>query len=151
MTEPIRGGYRPPARPAPASGPGRLSRRTDGQPLAQLPDAAYGEQMTYQAAQKAGPRAATPGAEAAPAGAAPTSLDWSRVTPLNAPSQFPGEPVTAGADAGLGPGSEMIRRQGQDPGMQNLVGMLPALEVIADSPTATRAFRTFVRMVRGNS
>lgn len=152
MTEPVRGGYRPPARPAPASGPGRLSQRTDGQPLVQLPDAAYGEQMTYQAAQKAGPRAATPGAEGQPGqGAGLVPLDMSRVTPLNAPSEYPGEPVTAGADAGLGPGSEVITRGGRDPSFQNLVGMLPALEIVADSPNASRAFRSFYRMVRGNS
>jgi len=30
------------------------------------------------------------------------------LTPLNAPSQRPGEPVTFGADAGPGPGMEVI-------------------------------------------
>jgi hypothetical protein len=139
MSQPTRGGYQPPARPAPASGPGRMSKRTDGQPLAQLPDAAYGEQKTFQAAQKGAPMA-----EASPVGGPTVSpLDTSRVTPLDAPSQFPGEPVTSGADAGPGPGSAAVRVP--DPSLQYMKSMLPALEIAANQPTTSVEFRQMVR------
>ena len=45
-----RGGYRQPSNPAPVSGPGALSARTDGgagnskQPIRRIPGQAYGEQ-----------------------------------------------------------------------------------------------------------
>lgn len=139
MTEPVKGGYRPPAKPAPASGPGRLSKRTDGQPLVQLPDAAYGEQKTFQEAQKGAPMAEASGA----GGPASSPLDMSRVVPMNAPSQFPGEPVTSGADAGAGPGSAAIAAP--DPSLQYMKSMLPALEIAAAQPNASVEFRQMVR------
>lgn len=147
MTQPGQhGGYRAPSKPAAVSGPGRLSKRTDGQPIAQLPDAAYGEQKTYREQQK-GARVA----EASPMGGPMVPpVDMSRVTPLNAPSEFPGEAVTAGADAGLGPGSSVLGRPA-DPSLENLVQMLPTLEIMASMPGASEGFRRFVRMVRGNS
>ena len=55
------GGYRRPTNPAPVSGPGALSRRTDGmQPRATLPDAKYGEQQAFQQAQGAAPMSGDP-------------------------------------------------------------------------------------------
>ena len=40
-----RGGYRKPQNPAAVSGPGALSKRTDGkQPVVRVPDVPYGEQ-----------------------------------------------------------------------------------------------------------
>ena len=148
MTQPDnRGGYRPPAKPAVVSGPGKMSQRTDGQPLATLPDAAYGEQKTFRQDQSGAPMA-----DAGPAGGGPmvSPLDLSRVTPFGAPTQHPDEPVTAGADAGLGPGSAALPG-GDNPSFQNLVEMLPTLEIIAGSPSASPEFRAFVRMVRGQS
>lgn len=148
MTQPDnRGGYRPPAKPAPVSGPGRLSKRTDGQGRAQLPDAAYGEQKTFQDIQGGAPMAQAGGG---PQGPGMMPLDMSRTTPFTSPSQYPGEPVTAGADAGLGPGSGVLPKR-QDPGFQNLIELLPTLEVMASMPDATSTFRNFVRRVRGNS
>jgi hypothetical protein len=147
MTTPNQhGGYRAPSQPATSSGPGKLSRRTDGQPLATLPDAAYGEQKTFRNIQKGAPMAESP--QTGAPGVSP--LDMSRVVPLNAPSQFPGEPVTAGADAGLGPGSAVLGGR-VDPSLQNMVDMLPTLEIMASMPSASDSFRNFVRMVRGNS
>ena len=50
------GGYRRPTNPAPVSGPGALSRRTDGrQPTRSLPNAKYGENAAFEAAQGAAP------------------------------------------------------------------------------------------------
>lgn len=90
------------ANPDGVSGPGKLSRRTDqgpAQKIRNLPDAQYGEAATYKDLQQQAPLAQTPSAQAAPArrGGGPP------VTPMDAPSERPGEPVTAGADAGPGP------------------------------------------------
>jgi len=141
------GGYQAPAQPAPVSGPGRLSRRTDGQPVAELPDAAYGEAKTYRELEQAAPMAATPGG--AQPGAVVPPADLSNVVPLSAPTQNPDEPVTAGADAGLGPGSDVLGLgEDDDPGVQNLRGVLPTLELMANMPSAGRELRQLVRRIR---
>lgn len=102
-----------PASPAPVSGPGQLSKRTDGGPvqkLRDLPDAQYGEAATYRDLQKSAPLAQTPQSNRTPrirsgsstAGAQPS------LTPLNAPTTRPDEPVTAGAATGAGPGPSAL-------------------------------------------
>jgi hypothetical protein len=100
-----RGGYRKPSMPAPTSGPGALSRRTDGGPaqaakyIAGLP---YGQgQATYDQ-QTAAPMAGTPNISeiSAPVMEMPT--------PLFAPTTRPTEPVTSGIDLGDGPGSSAL-------------------------------------------
>lgn len=153
MTQPVenRGGYRRPEHPAPVSGPGRLSQRTDGQPIQTLPDAAYGEQKTFREIQQGAPMGGSP---PAPAGGEPPTppIDMSRVTPLNAPSQFPEEPVTAGADAGLGVGpSGVFRDRGPNPDIERLRQYLPALEIIASMPSASEETRSFYRTLKGMS
>lgn len=147
-----RGGYQAPAKPAPVSGPGKLSRRTDGQPMRMLPNAEYGEQKTYQAQQRAAPAAQT---AMDPTQAAPPGVDMSRITPMSAPSQFPNEAVTAGADMGAGPGAAALGLAQQQPipqkALESLVAMLPTLELMASSPNATTEFRNFVREVYARS
>lgn len=150
MTQP-RGGYQPPANPAPVGMPGALSRRTDGGPADQqarvdLPDAAYGEQQTFQQDQAGAPMAAAPG----PGGGGPP-VDLSQVVPFGAPTQRPDEPVTAGASVGQGAGPEALGLDGtgdQDPSYQQLKQLLPSLEIMANMPVAGPAFRQFVRRVR---
>lgn len=91
------GGYQKPANPAPASGPGALSQRTDGgpgQPARDWPDAKYGENQAYQAQQAGAPLASSPPAPP--------------VVGLDAPTQRPDEHVTSGVDMGPGPGSEIL-------------------------------------------
>src|SRR5690242_21948759 len=87
------GGYREPANPAPVSGPGALSQRTDGQGKMQLPDAKYGEQSAFQDAQSSAPMAAGP--------------DLSSIVPMSAPSQRPAEDIMAGMSGGPGPGPSL--------------------------------------------
>lgn len=77
----------------PVSGPGALSQRTD-QPIRQVTGLPYGQAGALVAQQQGAPMSATP---------APPS-----VTPLHAPTQRPGQPVTAGAAAGAGPGPEAL-------------------------------------------
>lgn len=123
-----------------------MSRRTDGQPMATLPDAHYGEQKTFRDIQKGAPMAEAE----APGGPGVSPLDMSRVTPLNAPSQYPDEPVTAGADAGLGPGSSALGLPNADPAMQYSKSLLPVLEIAAAMPTSSVQFRQMVRRLRAS-
>jgi hypothetical protein len=97
-----RGGYRRPANPAPASGPGALSQRTDGQPIRDLPDAQYGENASFREAQQGAP---LPGSSTSGGAAPPPSRP---VIGLGEPTNQPDTPVTAGADVGAGPGSEAL-------------------------------------------
>ena len=98
-----RGGYRQPNNPAPVSGPGALSQRTDGgategmtQPQQQYTGFAYGENGAI-AEQQSG------------ASLAGTGFPDFKFTPLNAPTERPNHPVTAGIDLGPGGGSELMR------------------------------------------
>jgi hypothetical protein len=98
-----RGGYRQPSNPAPVSGPGMLSQRTDGgategmtQPQQQYTGFAYGENSAL-AEQQSG------------ASLAGTGFSDFKFTPLNAPTERPNQPVTAGIDLGEGGGSELMR------------------------------------------
>lgn len=142
------GGYRAPTNPAPAPMPGALSRRTDGgpsdrQPMRQLTDAAYGEQKTFREDQAGAPMAQAGQVQ---------PLDMSNVTPLSAPTSMPGQPVTAGAAMGPGGGPESLGlpTPSDDPGFQALRNQLPGLELMANLPSSSRAFRDFVRQLRAS-
>lgn len=88
-----RGGYRKPANPAPVSGPGAMSRRTDGaQPVMNIPSSRYGEGEELRQLQSG---ATMKQQETAPAAA--------KVTGLFEPTQRPKEPTTAGMPFGPGP------------------------------------------------
>lgn len=47
-----------------------------------------------------------------------------RVTPLNAPTNRPGEPVTAGLTTGPGPGPEALRQSGQAQAAADTLAMM---------------------------
>lgn len=112
------GGPRTPANPAPVSGPGKFSKRTDGHPaqvLSAAPDQEYGAMKTQLDAQRLAPMAGTsPLPKPAPVpsgnGGAPQMPQYSG-GPFNAPTARPNEPVTAGVDIGPGPGSEALTFQ----------------------------------------
>lgn len=91
------GGYRKPNNPAPVSGPGALSQRTDGsptQPATYISGLPYGQgQQTYDN-QVAAPMAGNP------------IPKMEMPTPLMAPTVRPNEPITTGVDIGDGAGSE---------------------------------------------
>lgn len=107
------GGYRRPLNPAPASGPGRLSKRTDGGPGQKLQAPTgmpYGDHQALLAQERTAPMSqsnsippsAVPAAPAGPGGTPP------QLTPLDAPSARPGEPITHGVDIGDGGGPEVL-------------------------------------------
>lgn len=108
------GGYRKPANPAMVSGPGSLSQRTDGapgQPVMAVTGQPYGQAQALQNQELAAPmfdqsdQGPTPTAVAGAASTAATpQAQGPPITPLHAPSQFPNEPITAGAPFGPGAG-----------------------------------------------
>lgn len=98
-----RGGYRQPSNPAPVSGPGALSKRTDGgategmtQPQQQYTGFAYGENKGLTEQQSGAPMAGNP-------------FPMAGITQLSAPTERPNEPITAGVNFGEGPGTEAMR------------------------------------------
>lgn len=95
------GGYRKPSNPAPISGPGALSQRTDGgatQPARYMSGLPYGEGQQNYNNQVAAPMAGNPVPQ------------MEMPTPLMAPTARPNEPITAGVNIGDGPGSEAMGR-----------------------------------------
>lgn len=139
------GGYRRPSNPAPVSGPGKLSKRTDGrQPVRDLPNAEYGEGKAFRETQQGAPLAEAP---SAPSGG--QGIDLSGVVGLGEPSQNPDEPVTAGADAGAGPGMDALDLPADEGTREDLIRRygqwLPVLVRIADEPTSSQKLRDQVR------
>ena len=138
------GGYRRPSNPAPVSGPGALSRRTDGgpasgQPVRDLPDAKYGENKAFRDAQQAAPMQST-------------APDLSSVVPFGAPTQRPDEGIMSGMPTGPGGGSTLPSR---GPGnltpeqAERLQSYLPVLVLLASQDDSDPETRRFVRQLRG--
>ena len=83
-----------------ASGPGKFSKRTD------LPSAYYGEGVETAAIKSGAPLATTPDVRPSQAPAVASAPE--PVTPLFAPTQRPGEPITTGIDTGAGAGASAL-------------------------------------------
>lgn len=134
-----------PPDPSVVSGPGALSKRTDlppSQGAKRLPDAAYGEQQQFQADQAGAPMAKAENPLAS-------------VVPLNAPTQRPDEPVTAGVDAGPGPGREILGiKSPVDSQVEDLTMLskyMPLMAQFADSPDSTGTMKAFVKYLRSQT
>jgi hypothetical protein len=145
------GGYRRPANPAPVSGPGKLSRRTDGGPSSKTAiqgmremsgSGKYGERKALQEAQLSAPMAGNPMRAQSPVmTAAPSGPP---VVGLLDPSQRPGEPVTAGLP--VGPGRTPERQMTGNYDM--IMKYMPALELMASQEDAPEPFRALVNYVK---
>lgn len=131
----------------PTSGPGQFSKRTDkavGEANRSLPNADYGEQAQYQE-QLGG----------APLARDVTGMNFNdlfgnaagNVTPLNAESAMPDTPVTDGADAGPGAGSEVLSSS-RTPADNYVAAYLPVLEYMASQPGSSDSARNLVRILR---
>lgn len=114
--------------------PGTAYReRTDLQVPAMAPTGQqYGQHAAQMAAQRAVPIArpstdAVPARAASPAAPAPAgpAVMPGQVVPLDAPTQRPGEPLTAGLDVGAGPGSAALGPLGM--GGQDVATQLRAI------------------------
>jgi hypothetical protein len=145
-----RGGYRKPANPAATSGPGALSRRTDGgagnkQGMKEIRTGKYGESKALMEQQQGADMAGNP--SPIPTVGMPKA-SASPVTSLFAPTERPNEAVTSGMP--FGAGSSMSPTQ-PNPNTTSVVAKyLPALEALAVSDDAPDAFRYFVAAVRKN-
>lgn len=140
-----KGGYRKPNNPAPVSGPGALSRRTDGGPVQGAKEMSsggkYGERKELREMQQAAPmQGNTIPSTPAPTIAAPRA----QVTNLFAPTERPDEPITAGAPVGPGrtPTQEVNGRY------MTVSKYLPMLEDMAVSPDAPQSFKNFLQYVK---
>jgi hypothetical protein len=153
-----KGGYQRPTSPAPVSGPGSLSQRTDGGPadkqaaryISGLP---YGQGNEMMATQMAAPMEAT--SSPSPASAsdivgqqqqAQPSAEPMPVVPLNAPTQFPDQPVTHGVDAGAGPGMASLGLQPGVAQQQNAAGVIKAM---ANTGNASPALQFLAQKMGG--
>jgi hypothetical protein len=121
------GGYRKPNNPAPVSGPGSLSQRTDGGPAqgaTYIPGLPYGQgQATYDQ-QVAGSMAGNPIPQ--------NTLE--DLQPLLAPTSRKDEKITSGIDIGDGPGSIALGRlPNQEPTIKQIARDLAQYDVSGDS------------------
>ena len=109
------GGKRTPRNPAPVSGPGQLSRRTDGGPAqvnAQMTGMGYGENKDFMQIQEGANMAATPRPARAmktPQASPMAAMGSGGAAPLFSNTQRPDEPVTAGVNFGPGAGAPTIQ------------------------------------------
>jgi hypothetical protein len=129
------GGYRKPENPAPSSGPGALSQRTDGGPAQgakYMPGMPYGENTMAQ-------QTAAPMSGGSPMPPAPNMPSMPEVLSLNAPTQRPDEPLTAGLDIGPGAGSEVMSMQNRS---RSLVDTIRYLTQFDPSGDAELIYRT---------
>lgn len=149
----------PPQNPAGVSGPGPLSKRTDGGPaqaLRDLPDAKYGENSQFQALQQGASLSASPSPQGQSMGidqgSLPPNPAAGQVVPLSAPSGRPNEPVTSGAAMGAGPGPSALGGQPAQVASQDMGKIsqaLPLFEMMANMNDALPSTRLFVNLLKG--
>lgn len=147
------GGYRRPTNPAPVSGPGALSRRTDGrQPQMIASGGGYGDRQEMQSIQAGAPMSGDLGSGGMAAGGAPAApgVDPSQLVPLDADSQRPLEPITAGMSGGLGAGPSVLNQPSPltDDQRERLRHFLPVLVILASRDDADQNTRRLVRQLR---
>lgn len=138
-----RGGYRRPNNPAPVSGPGAMSRRTDGgaatQPEMIASGNGYGERKAMEEIQG--------GAAMQGGGGAPTPAP--SAIPFDAPTQNPGEPVTAGAALGPGIGPEAAGiKDDEQVTLDMMRPLLKSFELAANLPGSNPQTRSYYRKLR---
>jgi len=135
----------------PTPGPGKFSKRTDkavADANRSLPNADYGEQAQYQAAQQGMQK---------PQEVNVSGMNFNdlfgnpaqNVVGLGEPSQMPNTPVTDGADLGPG-GDSSILSSSQKVSDTTMVAYLPALEFMANQPGSSDAARNLVRNLKAN-
>lgn len=150
------GGARVPSNPAAVSGPGALSRRTDGaQPVTDLPNAGYGENADFRGLQSAAPlpERSNPGAGG---GGMDLASILGGITPMDAETANPDEPVTAGGVFGPGGGPEVLGMPMnlEDEARRDIEAMHPglvqAMVRAAQQPDASRSLKRMVRKILAN-
>lgn len=133
----------------PVSGPGQFSKRTDkavGEANRSLPNADYGEQAAYQEQLQGAPMAEAQDV---------TGMNFNDlfgsasegVVGLGEESGMPELPVTDGADAGLGAGSEVLSSTNKVANSY-VATYLPVLQFIAGREGSSDAARNLVRVLK---
>jgi hypothetical protein len=136
------GGYRKPGNPAAVSGPGGLSKRTDGTPaIGSAGGEDYGEAQALKDLQRAAPTQSRSAGGGGGGAAAPVS------TPPPMGFDAPGDdsPVTSGAALGEGPGSEALGLDPDEETRNMSEGMIQLMVSAAQRPNASPSFRRLVR------
>jgi hypothetical protein len=154
-----KGGYQRPTSPAPVSGPGSLSQRTDGGPahkqaakyISGLP---YGQGQEMMNTQSSAPMEAStptpnpvPASQIAAAGQQEQPVAPMPVIPLNAPTQRPDEPVTSGAN--LGPGPDMASMGLSSPTVAQHQSASSFIQNLASSTDASPALQFLAQRING--
>lgn len=99
---------------------------------------AYGDRKAMESIQSGAPMQGTP--------SGPTAAD---LIPFGAPTQNPGEPITAGAALGPGIGPEAAGiSSDSSQTLDQLAGLLPSLGVIANLPSATPEVRAYYKALK---
>ena len=151
------GGKRTPRNPAPVSGPGKLSRRTDGGPAqvnAQMTGMAYGDNEDFMQIQEGAPMAASPRTPRGSSMGAMSAMGGGNgaAVPLFSETQRPDEPITAGAPFGPGPGpsgsAEMSVDEMADMDRQVIKKYLPSMMSMVARGDTPEGFNRFVRHIR---
>lgn len=150
------GGSRTPGSPAPVSGPGALSKRTDGQGTKYVSGLPYGEGQDFVDLQSSAPmaKAASPSPNTRQGSAAATGARLP--TPLGAPTERPDEPLTEGNPMGAGAGEGVLTHRPMGAGSRevfkadakSLAPYLPGLLRAAEATDAPQGFVRFVRYLR---
>ena len=122
------------------------------QPAKAMTGGQYGENKDMQELQTSAPMSASPTFAATPSMGRPQSAPTGQqIVPLDAPTQRPDEPVTTGIDMGAGAGSEVMYANDQTlaaEDRQRMITALPTLLLLAESPSASNAYRNYVRYLR---
>ena len=143
------GGYRRPTHPAPVSGPGKLSRRTDGrQPQMIASGGDYGDRQEMQQIQSSAPMSGDLGSGGMSARAA--GPDLSQIVPMGADSMRPAEDIFAGVSGGPGAGPSVANYPSPltDDQRERLRSFLPVLVLLASRDDADQNTRRLVRQLR---
>lgn len=134
------------------AGPGKFSQRTDkavSNANNNPPADSYGGAQDYHDVKTGAPMAQDSGQAPAMDFSSLFGNAANRVVPLNAPSQQPNTPVTAGAAAGPGVGPGALNLQNMNSqDMANLKAYLPVFEYMANQPGASWAMRNVVRQIK---
>jgi len=113
----------------------------------------YGDNQAMMELQTSAAMNASPTMPSSPSQGRPQRApSGQQLTQLDAPTDRPDEPMTTGIDMGTeGAGSEVMYSNESTlntEDRQRMVQALPTLAILAESPSASNAFRNYVRYLR---
>jgi hypothetical protein len=148
-----RGGFRPTAPQnnyAVSATGGSGNTRTQG--ARAMTGGEYGDNQAMMELQTSAAMNASPTMPSGPSQGRPQRAPMGQqLTQLDAPTDRPEEPLTTGIDMGDGSGSEVMYSNESTlntEDRQRMIDALPTLAILAESPSASNAFRNYVRYLR---